>query len=78
MSLEELARQLELMDDEEIIYCYVDGENIIASFTTREGITVNVLNPYEKQLLEQGKLTEADIERIFKELKQIANYKVKQ
>lgn len=75
MSLDELAKQLELMDDEEIIYCYVENDNIVASFTTREDITVNVLTPYEKRLLEQGKYTEEDITRKYFELKQIANFK---
>lgn len=75
MMLEELAKKLELMDDEEIIYCYVEGDNIVASFTTREDITVNVLTPYEKRLLEQGKYTEEDITRKYFELKQIANFK---
>ena len=75
MTLEELAKKLELMDDEEIIYCYVEGDNIVASFTTRENITVNVLTPYEKRLLEQGKYTEEDITRKYFELKQIASFK---
>ena len=38
-------------------------------------ITVNVLTPYEKRLLEQGKYTEEDITRKYFELKQIANFK---
>lgn len=75
MTLEELAKELELMDDEEVIYCYVEGDNIIASFTTREDVTVNVLTPLEKRALEQGNFTEDDITRKFFELKQIANYK---
>lgn len=75
MTLEELAKKLELMDDEEVIYCYVEGNNIVASFSTREDITVNVLTPYEKRLLEQGKYTEEDITRKYFELKQIANFK---
>lgn len=75
MTLEELAKELELMDEEEVIYCYVEGDNIIASFTTREDITVNVLTPYEKRLLEQGKFTKEDITRKYFELKQIANFK---
>lgn len=75
MTLEELAKELELMDDEEVIYCYVESDNIIASFITREDITVNVLTPYEKRLLEQGKYTEEDITRKYFELKQIANFK---
>lgn len=75
MSLEELAKQLELMDDEEVIYCYVDGENIVASFTTRADITISILTPYEKRQLEQGNFSQDDITRKYFELKQIANFK---
>ena len=75
MSLDELAKKLELMDDEEVIYCYVEGDNIVASFSTRENITVNVLTPYEKRQLEQGNFSQDDITRKYFELKKIANFK---
>lgn len=71
MTLEELGTKLELMDDEEIIYCFVDNDKLIATFTTREGLEVEVLTPYERKLLEKGELTQNDIERKFFELKQI-------
>ena len=75
MTIEELAKKLELMDDKKVICCYIEYDNIVASFTTREGITVNVLTPYEKRLLEHGKFTDEDIIRKYFELKQIANFK---
>ena len=71
MTLEELGTKLELMDDEEIIYCFVDNDKLIATFTTREGLEVEVLTPYERKLLDKGELTQNDIERKFFELKQI-------
>ena len=63
------------MDNEEVIYCYVEGDNIVASFSTRENITVNVLTPYEKRQLEQGNFSQDDITRKYFELKKIANFK---
>ena len=71
MTLDELGTKLELMDDEEIIYCFVDNDKLIATFTTREGLEVEVLTPYERKLLDKGELTQNDIERKFFELKQI-------
>lgn len=73
MTLEELGTAIELADDEEIIYCFVDNGKLIATFTTREGLEVEVLTPYEASLLEKGQLTEDDIVRKMFELKQIAN-----
>ena len=75
MTLEELGTQLELMDDEEVIYCYTENKKLFASFTTREGVIVEVLTPLERKLLANGELTESDIERKLFELKQIANFK---
>lgn len=71
MTLEELGTIIEMADDEEIIYCYVDEGRLIATFTTREGLEVEVLTPYERKLLEKGELTQNDIERKIFELKQI-------
>lgn len=71
MTLDELGTKLELMDDEEIIYCFVDNDKLIATFTTRKGLEVEVLTPYERKLLDKGELTQNDIERKFFELKQI-------
>lgn len=71
MTLDELGTKLELMDDEEIIYCFVDNDKLIATFTTREGLEVEVLTPYERKLLDKDELTQNDIERKFFELKQI-------
>ena len=73
MTLQELATRLEMMDEEEIIYCYVENESIIASFSTREDVTVNVLTPYEKMLLDKDKFIDEDIIRKYSELKAIAN-----
>ena len=75
MTLEELGTKLELADDEEIIYCFVDNDKLIATFTTREGIEIEVLTPQERRLLEQGQFTEEDFTRKLFELKQIANFK---
>ena len=71
MTLDELGTKLELMDDEEIIYCFVDNDKLIATFTTRKELEVEVLTPYERKLLDKGELTQNDIERKFFELKQI-------
>ena len=75
MTLDELGTKLELADDEEIIYCYVDNDKLIATFTTREGLEVEVLTPQEQKLLDQGQFTEEDFTRKLFELKQIANFK---
>ena len=75
MTLEDVAMKIELLDDEEIIYCYVEDNKIIASFTTREGVIVEALTPYEIKQVEQGLFTEDDIVRKVFELKQIANFK---
>ena len=75
MTLEELGTKLELADDEEIIYCFVDNDKLIATFTTREGLEIEVLTPQERRLLEQGQFTEEDFTRKLFELKQIANFK---
>lgn len=75
MTLDELGTKLELADDEEIIYCYVDNDKLIATFTTREGLEVEVLTPQERKLLDQGQFTEEDFTRKLFELKQIANFK---
>ena len=73
MTLEELGTAIELADDEEVIYCFVDNGKLIATFTTRKDLEVEVLTPYEASLLEKGQLTEDDIVRKMFELKQIAN-----
>lgn len=73
MTLEELGKVIEMEDYEEIIYCFVDNERLIATFTTRKDLEVEVLTPYEKQLLEQGQFTQDDIIRKVFELKTIAN-----
>lgn len=71
MTLDELGMKLEMMDLEEILYCFVDNDKLIATFSNREGLEIEVLTPYERQLLEKGKFTQNDIERKFFELKQI-------
>ena len=73
MTLEELGTAIEMADDEEIIYCFVDEGRLIATFTTRKDVEVEVLTPYEMRLLEQGQLTQDDIIRKMFELKTIAN-----
>lgn len=75
MTLDELGTKLELADDEEIIYCYVDNDKLYASFTTRENVLVEVLTPYERKLFDEGQFTEDDFTRKLFELKQIANFK---
>lgn len=75
MMLEELGTKLELADDEEIIYCYVENDRLYASFSTREGVIVEVLTPYERKVLDQGQFTEEDFTRKLFELKQIAHFK---
>lgn len=75
MTLEELGTKLELADDEEVIYCYVDNDILYASFSTREDVLVEVLTPYERKLLNEGQFTEDDFTRKLFELKQIANFK---
>ena len=75
MTLDELGTKLELADNEEVIYCYVDNNKLIATFTTREGLEVEVLTPQERKLLDQGQFTEEDFTRKLFELKQIANFK---
>lgn len=75
MTLEELGTKLELADDEEVIYCYVDNDKLYASFTTREDVLIEVLTPYERKLLNEGQFTEEDFTRKLFELKQIANFK---
>ena len=77
MMLEELGTKLELADDEEIIYCYVENDRLYASFSTREGVIVEVLTPYERKVLDQGQFTEEDFTRKLFELKQIAHFKAK-
>ena len=75
MTLEELAMKLELADDEENIYCYVDNDKLYASFNTRENVLIEVLTPQERRLFNQGQFTEEDFTRKLFELKQIANFK---
>ena len=75
MTLQDVATKIELLDDEEVIYCYVEDNKIIASFTTREGVIVEALTPLEIKQVEQGQFTEEDIVRKVFELKQIANFK---
>ena len=57
MTLDELGTKLELADDEEVIYCYVDNDKLYASFTTREDVLIEVLSPYERKLLNEGQFT---------------------
>ncbi len=71
MTLDELGTKLEMMDLEKILYCFVDNDKLIASFSNREGLEIEVLTPYERQLLKKGEFTQNDIERKFFELKQI-------
>jgi len=73
MTLDELGTAIEMADDEEIIYCYVDEGRLIATFTTRENVEVEVLTPYERQLFDKGQFTQDDIVRKMFELKTIAN-----
>ena len=73
MTLEELGTAIEKADDEEIIYCFVDEGRLIATFTTRKDVEVEVLTPYERSLLEKGQFTNDDIIRKLFELKTIAN-----
>ena len=75
MTLEQLGTKLELADDEEIIYCFVDNDKLIATFTTRKGLEVEVLTPQERKLFDRGQFTEEDFTRKLFELKQIANFK---
>ncbi len=75
MTLDELGTKLELADDEEIIYCYVDNDKLYASFTTREDVLVEVLTPQERKLFDKGQFSEDDFTRKLFELKQIANFK---
>ena len=76
MTLEELGTQLELLDDEEIIYCYTEEDKLFTSFSTREGVIVEVLTPFERKLVKEGKYTDDDIARKEEELKQIAHFNV--
>ena len=71
MTLDELGMKLELMDDEEILYCFVDNDKLIATFSTREGLEVEVLTPQERKMFDKGEFSQNDIERKFFELKQI-------
>ncbi len=73
MTLDELGTAIEMADDEEIIYCFVDEGRLIATFTTRKDVEVEVLTPYEKQLFDKGQFTQDDIIRKMFELKTIAN-----
>ena len=73
MTLEELGTAIEKADYEEIIYCFIDEGRLIATFTTRKGLEVEVLTPYERQLLEKRKFSQDDIIRKMFELKTIAN-----
>lgn len=75
MTLDELGMKLELADEEEVIYCYVDNDKLYASFSTREDVLVEVLNPQERKLFDKGQFTEEDFTRKLFELKQIANFK---
>ena len=75
MTLDELGTKLELADDEEIIYCYMDNDKLYASFTTREDVLVEVLTPQERKLFDKGQFSEDDFTRKLFELKQIANFK---
>ena len=71
MTLDELKMKLESMDSDKILSCFVENDKLIATFANREEVEVEVLTPYERQLLEEGELTQNDIERKFFELKQI-------
>lgn len=75
MTLDELGTKLEMADDEEIIYCYVDNDKLYDSFTTREDVLVEVLTPQERKLFDKGQFSEDDFTRKLFELKQIANFK---
>lgn len=75
MTLDELGMKLELADEEEIIYCYVDNDKLYASFSTREDVLVEVLTPQERKLFDKWQFTEEDFTRKLFELKQIANFK---
>lgn len=73
MTVEELARVIELADEEENIYCYEDNGKLFASFANREGVIVEVLTPMQLKLLNEGKLDNDDIVQIIYSLKRIAN-----
>ena len=73
MTLDELGKVIEMEDYEEVIYCFVDNEKLIATFTTRKDLEVEVLTPYENKLFKQGQFTQDDIIRKVFELKTIAN-----
>lgn len=76
MTLNELGKRLELLDDEENIYCYVENDRLYASFSKREDVVVEVLTPYERQLVKKGKFFEDDIARKEAELQQLAHFQV--
>jgi len=72
MTIKELGATIEKADGN--IHCFVSGGRLIATFTTRKDIEIEVLTPYEKRLLEQERFTQEDIFSKIFELKRISNY----
>ena len=64
MTLAEIAKELELLDEKENLYCYEDAGNIIASFSTWVDI-IEVFSPQELSQIEAGKFTQEDLIRKF-------------
>ena len=71
MILDELAIKLEQIVGKGTIRCFVDNDKLIASFTMREGLEVEVLTPQERKALGENNFTQNDLERKVFELKQI-------
>lgn len=71
MTLDELAINLEQIDGKRIIHCFVDNNKLIATFTMREGLEVEVLTPQERKALDEDNFTQNDLKQKYFELKQI-------
>ena len=71
MTINELGNWLEDMVGKGVIRCFVENNKLIAAFTMRKGLEVEVLTPQERRLFSEGEFSQNDMERKLFELKQI-------